>query len=87
MGMNVIKHGFSDGIKHEMNARIIYDKNNGNLIFRLRDDCGTFNVKERAIQIMDSPPEKGIGIKLVMQSAKDVKYVHVLNTNTIIITV
>ena len=85
MGINVLTHGFKDGKKHEVNARIIYD--NGNLIFRLRDDCGTFNIKERAQNMAGSAPEKGIGIKLTMASAKDVQYVHVLDTNTIIITV
>ena len=85
LGMNVINHGFSDGREHEMAARLIYDE--GDLVFRLRDDCGTFNMKERAMQLVESPPEKGIGIKLVMQTAKDVRYVHVLKTNTLIITV
>ena len=85
MGINVIRHGFSDGKPHEVGARIIYD--NGDLIFRLRDDCSAFDIKERAKQIMDSPPEKGIGIKLTTGSAKDLKYIHVLETNTIIITV
>ncbi len=85
MGINVITHGFKDGKKHEVNARVIYD--NGDLIFRLRDNCGTFNIKERAQNMAESAPEKGIGIKLTMASAKDVQYVHVLKTNTIIITV
>ncbi|MBQ7219374.1 MAG: ATP-binding protein [Synergistaceae bacterium] len=85
LGMNVINHGFSDGKRHEMAARLIYD--DGDLVFRLRDDCGTFNMKKRAVQLAESPPEKGIGIKMVMQTAKDVRYVHVLKTNTLIITV
>ena len=85
LGMNVINHGFADGKPHEVSARLIYDE--GNLVYRLRDDCGTFNIKERALQLVDTPPEKGIGIKLVMSSAKDVQYVHVLGTNTLIITV
>ena len=59
-----------------------------NFVFRLRDDLrGTFNMKGHALQFEESPPEKGIGIKFVMQTAKDVRYVHVLKTNTLIITV
>lgn len=84
---NVVNHGFKmDNKKHSCDIRVMIE-DGGNITLRIRDDCRYFNMKER-YEVMKSKDEfSGIGIKLVYGIAKDVSYVNLLNTNTLIIRV
>lgn len=83
---NVVSHGFrKDKKKHECNIRILLD--NGDILLRIRDDCRYFNMKERYELLRDGAPFSGIGIRLVCGIAKEVNYVSILDTNTLIIRV
>ena len=85
MACNVIKHGFHMKASSHLMIRIM--KDGDDLILRLRDDCKVFNMKSYAESLTDTPPESSIGIKLVTKAAKDIRYVYILKTNTLIITV
>ena len=82
---NIIHHGFTkDNASHSCSIRIIISQNE--VVLRFRDDCKFFNMKERFILMKDSEPSSNIGIKLVCNIAKEIQYSHVLNLNTLIIT-
>lgn len=84
--VNIIKHGFKkDKKKHSCDVRVMIE--NGDVILRIRDDCRFFNMKERYDALDKDDPASHIGIKLAYRSAKEVNYVNLLNTNTLIIRI
>lgn len=88
MVANIIEHGFtSDDKPHSVDIRIVAKSDE--LILRVRDDCVLFNVREKGEMWMENPDDitKNIGIRLTMASAKDLKYMNTLGTNTLLIIV
>lgn len=82
---NVVLHGFKkDDKEHICNIRVIIE--NGEIIMRIRDDCRYFNIKERYEVMEKAEDYSNIGIRLVFGIAKDVKYINLIGTNTLIIT-
>lgn len=83
MGTNIIQHGFSDGKDHNMMLRVIDKK--GAWIIGFRDDCKGFDpVKYRKKHAFDNSYSR-LGLKLVFEMAKDVKYVNALGLNNLTI--
>ena len=88
MAMNIVEHGFtSDNKPHSIDICVVVK--DGDLILRIRDDCELFNVREKgeAWKADSDDISKNIGIRMAMASAKDLKYVNTLGTNTLLITV
>ena len=88
MATNIIEHGFtSDNKPHSIDIRIV--AKGDDLILRIRDDCELFNVREKGEAWREDPDDvsKNLGIRVAMGSAKDLKYVNTLGTNTLLITV
>ena len=83
MVVNIVKHGFPESKNRHCSVRIIVDHDN--LTLRYRDDCRYFNICERYKAMNHSDVVKNVGIRIVYASAKEVRYVNVLNTNTIIL--
>lgn len=86
MASNILTHGFpKDSAKHFCSIRIAASPDN--LVLRFRDDCVYFDLKERYACISGrDDPCSNIGIKVVHEIAKDIRYSHVLNLNTLVIT-
>lgn len=83
---NVVDHGFKkDSKQHSCEVRVMIEDDD--VILRIRDDCRYFNIKERYELLKNKDPMSDIGIKLVYGIAKDVNYVNILNTNTLIIRI
>ena len=83
---NVVDHGFKkDKKKHSCDVRVMIEGDD--IILRIRDDCRYFNMKERYELMKESGNVSNIGIRLVYGIAKDINYVNLLNTNTLIIRV
>lgn len=83
---NVVDHGFrKDNKEHSCDIRVMIE--NGDIILRIRDDCRYFNMKERYEVLKNKDVFSGVGIKLVYGIAKEINYVNLLNTNTLIIKV
>lgn len=83
---NVVSHGFlKDEKSHYCEVRVMID--GGDVTLRIRDDCRYFNMKERYDVMKSKGQFSGIGIRLVYGIAKEVNYVNILNTNTLIIRV
>lgn len=86
MAGNVVEHGFKkDKKKHSCDIRVMIE--DGDVVLRIRDDCPYFNIKERYNAMVQKDELSNIGIRLVYGIAKDVRYVNLLNTNTLIIRV
>ncbi|MBQ6371758.1 MAG: ATP-binding protein [Oscillospiraceae bacterium] len=87
MAGNVIEHGFNDGKPHHMDVRVLVKGDT--VILRLRDDCRHFDLREKVKKWTPDPehPEKYMGIRLVLQMARDIAYTNTMNTNNLIITI
>lgn len=87
LAVNTIKYGFPNcKTRPGINLRIIYSDEG--LTMRLRDNCPMFDVEQYiAKKISDSDNGKGagIGLKLIGSLAKDIKYVHSLENNNVIV--
>ena len=73
MAGNVVTHGFSsDNKRHSADIRVTCTGND--VILRLRDNCKAFNPKEM-IEIMNFEDKaKNAGLRILLNSAKDVQY-------------
>lgn len=82
---NIVQHGFSDGRSHHVDIRLLAKE--GDLILRFRDDCKRFDpVDEYRTQLQFSKnPEEGIGIKMMIRLAKDIKYTGLYGMNNLIV--
>lgn len=86
LAANIIEHGFTkDNKKHHCDIRVMIDP--GEVVLRLRDDCPYFNIRERYDSLTDDDMDTNVGIRLVYALAKDVTYINVFNTNTLIIRI
>ena len=83
---NVVGHGFKkDHKSHSCEIRVMIEE--GDIILRIRDDCRYFNLKERYEAMDKDDLTANVGIRLVYGIAKDINYVNLLDTNTLIIRV
>ena len=84
LATNVIVHGFSmDDKQHDCDIRVMIDPDGVTL--RIRDNCPYFNIRERHDSLAENDMESSLGIRLVYALAKDVNYINILKTNTLII--
>lgn len=86
LACNVVNHGFTqDSKEHNCSIRVMIE--NDDVVLRIRDDCRYFNLKERYEAMGQSDIASNVGIRLVYGIAKEINYVNLLNTNTLIIRV
>ncbi len=82
MASNVVLHGFTkDNSDHHLSIRLIHK--DGRWILRFRDDCREFDPIHYVPKSDDSG--KGLGIRLVMKLADDVRYTYSINLNNLMI--
>ncbi|NLC92790.1 MAG: hypothetical protein GX677_04910 [Treponema sp.] len=79
MAGNIVRYGFEDGKKHEISIFVIKEKDN--LTIRVKDNCKAFDPIHYMEQFSDDDSIKNIGIKLVENTAKDMKYQRILDLN------
>ena len=86
MAGNVVAHGFNkDKKKHSVDIRVVHK--NEDMILRIKDDCIPFNPEERQ-EIMDPKDRmKGVGIRIVYQAAKSIRYQNMLSLNVLTIRI
>lgn len=88
LSMNVIEHGIThQQIIKTADIRVVID--NQDVIIRVRDGGRPFNLKSFADQLSKemSDPSSGIGLKILLSSAKSVSYYRTFGMNTTIIRV
>lgn len=87
LAVNTIRHGFPKCKKTPgIDLRVVYDPKG--LIIRMQDNCPSFNVeREIAMTISNESPNPGehLGLKVLGGMASDIKYVHSLETNNVIL--
>ena len=84
LATNVIEHGFTkDKKKHYCDIRVMIEPDE--VILRVRDNCPYFNIRERYDSLSKKDKRYGMGIRMVFNAAKDVNYISILKTNTLII--
>ena len=84
LATNVILHGFTkNNDKHYCDIKVMIDPDG--IVLRIRDNCPYFDIRERYNSLSEEDANASIGIRLIYAVAKDVKYINVLKTNTIII--
>ncbi len=85
MAGNIVKHGFNDGKKHNLDLRISVLDDEVRISFK--DDCKLFNPKE-AQEIMD--PEDithNIGLRIIGKISKSMSYQSTLGLNVLSIVI
>ena len=86
LGGNIIEHGFNDGKPHAIDVRILAKENE--IILRIRDDCRPFNpVNYYKTYGHDGNKEKNIGLRLVINMTKSIKYISTMGTNNLVIKI
>ena len=87
MAGNIVGHGFNkDNKKHSIDIRLISLKS-GDFVLRIRDDCRHFDPQEYLELHHPEDPTSHIGIRMIYNMAKSVKYINTLKTNNLILTV
>ncbi|HBE14764.1 MAG TPA: hypothetical protein DCY72_00740, partial [Ruminococcaceae bacterium] len=81
------EHGFKDGEKHNINARLV--AKDDDLIIRMRDDCKPLNLKDYYQTLLETPEieDDEISLSIVFKMAKDVKYTATFGANNLIVRV
>ena len=82
MGTNITTHGYAKGKSGSSDLKIIYRKDS--CVMRFRDDGKSFNPLEW-IKTNADDVESGIGIKMLVGLAKDVKYYRAMELNNLVI--
>ena len=86
MASNIVKHGFSDGKKHTADVRIV-NKGDERLLLRIKDNCKSFNPKEKAELVDPTDITHNIGTRMVHSLAKEMFYNNALGLNVLTITI
>jgi len=83
---NVIEHGIKPGQSINMaDIRVVIDGED--VIIRTRDGGSAFNLKRFADRLEKETPESGTGIRILLNSAKNISYYRTYGMNTTIIRV
>lgn len=86
LAANVIERAFTaDGKEHHCDIRVMIDQECGEVLLRLRDDCPYYNIRERYDALAEDDIDAGVWIRLVFALAREVNYINIFNTNTLII--
>ncbi|MBQ9387138.1 MAG: ATP-binding protein [Lachnospiraceae bacterium] len=86
MAGNVIKHGFSnDRKKHGIDIRVM--KKGNDFIIRIRDDCLIFDPVKQLKLYSDEDPTHHIGLRMIVETAKEVRYTSLLRLNNLTIRI
>ena len=86
MAGNVIEHGFSkDKKNHSIDVRIIHKGED--YIIRIRDDCLIFDPVSQLKLYSDDDPAHHIGLRMIIRTAKNVRYTSFLRLNNLFIKI
>ena len=80
---NTVRHGFPEGKKGNIDLRVIYSREKH--LIRIRDDGKPFDPVEWYTRNHPDDPSSGVGIRIVTQLAKDVRYIPAMGLNHLVI--
>ncbi len=86
MACNIIEHNPKTS-KRKLSIDVFVAIENNDIHIRLRDNCRKFDIVEKYNTVQYDPehPEKNLGIRVVMKSAKSVEYLNTFGMNNVII--
>ena len=83
---NIVEYGFPQCKSSQplIDLRVVISE--GALVIRMRDNCPRFDVTEQFVQANaeDADRTSNIGVRIVSKVAEDIQYLHVFDTNSII---
>ena len=86
MAGNVIEHGFvKDKKRHSLDVRVL--KKGEDYILRIRDDCAAFDPIKRLSLDPDAEPAHHIGLRMIINTAKEVDYLNILKLNNLLVRI
>ena len=87
LAANIIEHGFPRCTKNPgIDLRLVYDPKE--LIIRMQDNCASFDVERQIAMAVDEgsqKPDEKLGLRIIGAMAANIKYVHTLETNNVIL--
>ena len=84
---NILRHGFKPQKKNLISARILIDQEN-KIRISIRDDCRPFSpVEWNRIHNNDKDRTSNIGIRMVAAMAEEMRYVNVMDMNSLYIVI
>ena len=85
MAANTVLEGFRPGKHNTIDMRIL--KRGDDYVLRIRDDCEIFD-PIRQLQLYDkNVPLHHMGLRMAIESARDVRYTSVLGLNNLVLTI
>ena len=82
---NMIQHGFTDGKKHCIEARVL--KKASGYYVRFRNDCLIFDPVKQIRLLSEEDPTYHIGLRMIAGLANDIQYTCVLKLNNILVKI
>lgn len=88
LAANVVEYGFpkNRSVHPVIDLRVVITENR--FVIRMRDNCPQYDVTKQiaAANADDADPMRNIGIRVVSALASDINYMHVFETNSLIIS-
>lgn len=81
---NTIEYGYPDNKEKNIDVRVIYGKESQTI--RIRDNGKPFDPVEWYNKNHPEDQSSGLGIRMIMELAKDVRYIPALNMNNLMLT-
>ncbi len=85
LSRNIFEHGMKKGRAKYVDVKVIVEEKD--ITVRFRDSCPRFDPVERARILDDADKTKCIGLRMIFSLVKDIRYVHVINLNTLLIRI
>lgn len=88
LAVNVVEYGFPNNRSAHpiVDLRVVITENK--FVIRMRDDCPQYDITKKiaAANADDADPTRNIGIRIISKLASDINYMHVFETNSLIIS-
>ena len=86
MAGNVIEHGFTKDKKaHSIDVRVL--KKDNDYLIRIRDDCLVFDPVKQLSLYSSQDPAHHMGLRMIINTAKEVQYTCIMKLNNLLIKV
>ncbi|MBQ7715766.1 MAG: ATP-binding protein [Clostridia bacterium] len=86
MTVNIIDHGFTkDDADHNVDVRLVMDGDTR--VIRIRDNCVKFDPTKYVELHSEDDPAAHIGIRMVMKTVKEARYINSLGLNNLILVI
>ena len=82
---NMIRHGFTDGKPHCIEARVL--KKPTGYYVRFRNDCLIFDPVKQVQLLSEEDPTYHIGLRMIANLAREIQYTCVLKLNNILVKI